>query len=35
MDGDDGAANQISGNWRGVDDPCAGLASLGQVGGNR
>ena len=35
VDGDDGAANQISGNWRGDDDPCAGLASLGQVGGNR
>ena len=35
VDGEDGAGNQITGNWRGDDDPCAGLTSLGQVGGNR
>ena len=35
VDGEDGAGNQISGGWRGEDDPCARLASLGQVGGNR
>ena len=35
VDGEDGAGNHISGNWRGDVDPCAGLAALGQVGGNR
>ena len=35
VDGEDGAGNQISAGWRSEDDPCAGLASLGQVGGNR
>ena len=35
VDGEDGAGNQIIGNWRGDDDPCAGLTSLGPVGGNR
>ena len=32
VDGEDGDGNQITGNWRCDDDPCAGLTSLGQVG---
>ena len=35
VDGEDSASNLINGSWRGEDDPCAGLASLGQVSENR
>ena len=35
VDGEDGAGNHLPGKWRVDEDPCSGLVSLQQVGGNR